>query len=141
MKGGYAFKHTDGTFVLYSQKIDTSNSITDVTVVKCSAHQDKDNNTLCDYCNTDITSAAAKVTTAKGAIYYFMAEQASGVQTVDAAVASATDTVTLLANFAARIVPDRHETARCGGIPHNRHCDEKQAGIVVGGKTVFGVYG
>ncbi len=96
LEAGYAFQKEDGSFVRYNTEITNSNTLNNVTVVKCSAHQDKDNDNLCDYCNTNISSAAAKVTTAKGAIYYFMAEQASGVQTVDAAVASATDTVTLL---------------------------------------------
>lgn len=99
LEAGYAFQKEDGSFVRYNTEITNSNTLNNVTVVKCSAHQDKDNNTLCDYCNTDITSAAAKVTTTEGKTYYFMAEQdANGVKTVDAAVASATDTVTLLAN-------------------------------------------
>lgn len=97
LEAGYAFQKEDGSFVRYNTEITNSNTLNNVTVVKCSAHQDKDNDNLCDYCNTNITSAAAKVTTAQGETYYFMAEQdASGVQTVDAAVASATDTVTLL---------------------------------------------
>ena len=97
LKAGYAFQKEDGSFVRYNTEITNSNTLNNVTVVKCSAHQDEDNDKLCDYCNTNISSAAAKVTTAQGETYYFMAEQdASGVQTVDAAVASATDTVTLL---------------------------------------------
>ncbi len=97
LEAGYAFQKEDGSFVRYNTEITNSNTLNNVTVVKCSAHQDKDNDNLCDYCNTNISSAAAKVTTAQGETYYFMAEQdASGVQTVDASVASATDTVTLL---------------------------------------------
>ena len=97
LKAGYAFQKEDGSFVRYNTEITNSNTLNNVTVVKCSAHQDEDNDKLCDYCNTNISSAAAKVTTAQGETYYFMAEQdASGVQTVDASVASATDTVTLL---------------------------------------------
>lgn len=99
LEAGYAFQKEDGSFVRYNTEITNSNTLNNVTVVKCSAHQDKDNDNLCDYCNTNITSAAAKVTTTEGKTYYFMAEQdANGVKTVDAAVASATDTVTLLAN-------------------------------------------
>ena len=99
LEAGYAFQKEDGSFVRYNTEITNSNTLNNVTVVKCSAHQDEDNDKLCDYCNTDITSAAAKVTTTEGETYYFMAEQdANGVKTVDAAVASATDTVTLLAN-------------------------------------------
>ena len=97
LEAGYAFQKEDGSFVRYNTEITNSNTLNNVTVVKCSAHQDKDNDNLCDYCNTNISSAAAKVTTAQDETYYFMAEQdASGVQTVDASVASATDTVTLL---------------------------------------------
>ncbi len=94
---GYAFKNQDGTMVSYNTELShgTDRGLTNVTVVKCSAHQDADNNNSCDYCNTNISSADAKVTTAQGETYYFMAEQTNGVKTVDAAVASATDTVTL----------------------------------------------
>ena len=101
LAAGYAFKNQDGTMVSYNKTLAQykEEGLTNVTVVKCSAHQDTDGDKNCDYCNTGISSAAAKVTTTEGKAYYFMAEQdANGVKTVDAAVASATDTVTLLAN-------------------------------------------
>ena len=101
---GYAFKNADGTMVSYDKTLShgIDRGLTNVTVVNCSGHQDADNDTLCDYCNTDISSAAAKVTTTEGEMYYFMAEQdTSGAVTIDEAVTYANehnDTVTLLAD-------------------------------------------
>ena len=53
--------------------------------VKCTAHQDADTDvdTLCDYCGTDISSAAASVTVGKET-YYFLAD--SGTTTIKSAV-------------------------------------------------------
>ena len=100
---GYAFKNEDGSMVLYDKTLShgIDRGLTNVSVIKCSAHLDADNDTLCDYCNTDISSAAAKVTTTEGGTYYFMAEQdTSGAVMIDEAVTYANehnDMVTLLA--------------------------------------------
>lgn len=45
---GYAFQKADGTFVPYNEKI---SSIENVTVIKCTAHQDQDGDGYCDGCN------------------------------------------------------------------------------------------
>ena len=45
---GYAFQKADGTFVPYNEKI---SSIENVTVIKCTVHQDQDGDGYCDGCN------------------------------------------------------------------------------------------
>lgn len=52
---GYAFQREDGTFVPYNEKI---SSIENVTVIKCTAHQDKDGNGYCDGCNAGPLAAS-----------------------------------------------------------------------------------
>lgn len=71
---GYAFQYTDGSgYVDYGTKAVYDNSglhnIYNVRVVKCTAHVDIDNNGLCDYCNTKVSTAAAKVETGNGTFY------------------------------------------------------------------------
>lgn len=52
---GYAFQREDATFVPYNEKI---SSIENVTVIKCTAHQDKDGNGYCDGCNAGPLAAS-----------------------------------------------------------------------------------
>ena len=74
---GYAFQYADGSgsFVNYATKAtyDEAGVISDVKVVKCTAHVDADNDKLCDYCNTALNDMAASVTTvgADTKTYYF----------------------------------------------------------------------
>ncbi len=49
---GYAFKNADGTLVPYNKEVIYPDSdITNVTIVKCTAHQDADGDRVCDGCN------------------------------------------------------------------------------------------
>ena len=72
---GYAFQYVDsGEFVDYAEKAEYENgggSISNVKVVKCTAHVNNNNDNLCDYCNTDLRSAAvASVLTGGKTCYY-----------------------------------------------------------------------
>lgn len=72
---GYAFQYVDsGEFVDYAAKAEYENgggSISNVKVVKCTAHVNNNNDSFCDYCNTDLRSAAvASVLTGGKTCYY-----------------------------------------------------------------------
>lgn len=72
---GYAFQYVaSGEFVDYAAKAEYENgggSISNVKVVKCTAHVNNNNDSFCDYCNTDLSSAAvASVLTGGKTCYY-----------------------------------------------------------------------
>ena len=76
---GYAFQYTEsgaepGKFLDYALKAEYQNgglkNIYNVRVVKCTTHVDENNDGKCDYCNTDVTTAQAKVVTEDGEIFY-----------------------------------------------------------------------
>ena len=77
---GYAFKNQDGTMVPYNRTLTHGIDVglTNVTVVKCTAHQDKDGDEYCDGCNADAASFVAAVTVGSGEVYYFTAETEGG---------------------------------------------------------------
>ena len=109
---GYAFQYADGSgsFVNYATKAtyDEAGVISDVKVVKCTAHVDKTGtvdsegnetgNGYCDYCNTALDGMAASVTTvgADAKTYYFSDLAAAFDAVADAAADGAT--VRLLKN-------------------------------------------
>ena len=68
---GYVFQREDDSFVTYDTEITANNTLNNVTVVKCTEHNDNDSNGYCDYCNGAL---AASVTTESGEVRYFMAE-------------------------------------------------------------------
>ena len=72
---GYAFQYTDGTgFVNYGTKAfysDGYSKISNVKVVKCTAHETEGESANCIYCNADAAAdAAAKVQTEDGRTVY-----------------------------------------------------------------------
>ena len=72
---GYAFQYVDsGEFVDYAAKAEYENgggSISNVKVVKCTAHVNNNNDNLCDYCNTDLSSAVATSVLTGGKTCYY----------------------------------------------------------------------
>ncbi len=92
LAAGYAFKNEDGTFVPYDYTLKLQgNKLYNVTVVKCSAHQDKDNNGFCDYCNTAASLFVVSVTTGDGEVRYFTAEEGESGTVIPDAVAYANE--------------------------------------------------
>lgn len=96
---GYAFKNQDGTMVSYNTELShgIDRGLTNVSVVKCSAHQDTDGDKKCDYCNADLTLAAAEVT-AEGKTYYFMSKSARWIAEAVNYANGHEGTIKLLAN-------------------------------------------
>ena len=80
LAAGYAFKNQDGTMVSYNKMLShgIEEGLTNVIVVKCTAHQDKDGDEYCDGCNADAASFVAAVTVGSGEVYYFTAETEEG---------------------------------------------------------------
>lgn len=62
---GYAFKNADGTMVAYNSTLSMYNPLYNLTVVKCTAHQDEDKDGVCDGCN-----AGPLVACVNGTDYY-----------------------------------------------------------------------
>ena len=92
LAAGYAFKNEDGTLVPYDYTLELyGNKLYNVTVVKCSAHQDKDNNGFCDYCNTAASSFVVSVTTEDGEVHYFTTEEGGLGPVIPDAVAYANE--------------------------------------------------
>ena len=92
LAAGYAFKNEDGTLVPYDYTLELyGNKLYNVTVVKCSAHQDKDNNGFCDYCNTTASSFVVSVTTEDGEVHYFTTEEGGLGPVIPDAVAYANE--------------------------------------------------
>ena len=92
LPAGYVFKNSDGTFVEYKAEVLGSEPISNVSVVPCTAHADRDDDGNCDYCNREIAGLPVSVTTADNEVTYH--------DTLSDAFAKAADddTVTLLQN-------------------------------------------
>ena len=94
LAAGYAFKNQDGTMVSYNRTLTHGIDVglTNVTVVKCTAHQDKDGDGYCDGCNAEEASFVAAVTVGSGEVYYFTAETEGGsTSAISSAVAYANE--------------------------------------------------
>ena len=72
---GYAFQYTDGSgFLPYDTKALYENStttISNVKVVRCTSHVDANSDNHCDYCNTDLTANTVATLMVDGATYYY----------------------------------------------------------------------
>ena len=99
---GYAFQYVDsGEFVDYAAKAEYENgggSISNVKVVKCTAHVNNNNDNLCDYCNTDLSSAAAASVLTGGKTCYYTTLADAVAEAKDGDVITLRKNVTLAEN-------------------------------------------
>lgn len=93
LKTGYAFKYTDGSgYLSYNHELVYPDfEFFNISVVKCTEHNDSDGDGMCDYCNGQIV---AQVTVRNGGSRVYTDFQ----DAVDSMAASGVHTVTLLAD-------------------------------------------
>ena len=74
LASGYAFKNSDGSYVLYTKTLERNEAFTNVSVVKCPhgalVLNETDGNYHCGYCNADMSNMAAEVTYEDGTTGY-----------------------------------------------------------------------
>lgn len=68
---GYAFQKNDGTLEKRITTIAELGEIPNVSVVKCTVHEDTDGDKKCDYCNADLEADAVATLTVEGKTYFY----------------------------------------------------------------------
>ena len=68
---GYAFQKNDGTLEKRITTIAELGEIPNVSVVKCTVHEDTDGDKKCDYCNADLEADAVATLTVDGKTYFY----------------------------------------------------------------------
>ena len=68
---GYAFQKNDGTLEKRITTIAELGEIPNVSVVKCTVHEDTDGDKKCDYCNADLEADAVATLTVDGSTYFY----------------------------------------------------------------------
>ncbi len=73
LEQGYAFQETEGekNFLTYTTPFKHQEHLYNLAVVPCTAHVDADNDKLCDYCNTDVTTSTVATLTVGDATYFY----------------------------------------------------------------------
>ena len=68
---GYAFQKNDGTLKKRITTIAELGEIPNVSVVKCTVHEDTDGDKKCDYCSADLEADAVATLTVDGKTYFY----------------------------------------------------------------------
>ena len=68
---GYAFQKNDGTLKKRITTIAELGEIPNVSVVKCTVHEDTDGDKKCDYCSADLEADAVATLTVDSATYFY----------------------------------------------------------------------
>ena len=97
LASGYAFKNSDGSYVLYTKTLERDGAFTNVSVVQCPhgalVKNENDGKYYCGYCNTDMSNMAAEITYKDGSTGYSSDPHADGFYRAEAVK------VKLLKNF------------------------------------------
>ena len=97
LASGYAFKNSDGSYVLYTKTLEWKEAFTNVSVVQCPhgalVKNENDGKYYCGYCNTDMSNMAAEITYKDGSTGYSSDPHADGFYRAEAVK------VKLLKNF------------------------------------------
>ena len=82
LASGYAFKNSDGSYVLYTKTLERNEAFTNVSVVQCPhgalVKNENDGKYYCGYCNADMSNMAAEITYKDGSTGYSSDPHADG---------------------------------------------------------------
>ena len=97
LASGYAFKNSDGSYVLYTKTLERNEAFANVSVVPCThgalVLNETDGKYHCGYCNADMSNMAAEITDKDGSTGYSSDPHADGFYRAEAVK------VKLLKNF------------------------------------------
>ena len=96
LASGYAFKNSDGSYVLYTKTLERNEAFTNVSVINCphgALTTDASGALRCGYCNADMSGFAAEITCKDGSTGYSSDPHADGFYRAEAVK------VKLLKNF------------------------------------------